>query len=163
MAYQHEFTFDNESELKQAFAALFMRYGDPFKAALELFKTDTPRALWVAMNWKDDGEVLQLKTMLSSDDDMALLPTKFDAALAVWKLFEDDKLTAFERIAAWDRYAAIRGFIEKPSTGVTVNVNENKVMLVTDHGNRDDWARKLAKQQHELTTGNYIEHDATAN
>lgn len=161
MAWDFTFEFENEAELKLAFANLFLRYEDAFRAGLELFPNDTPRALWVAQNWKNDPAVEDARLTFLDGDDMALLPSKRDAALMVWKIASNEDLTPFERLGAWDRYAAIRGFIEKPGTSVNLNV-QNNVMQVTDHGSAEDWQMKARAQQQALTSAAYIDGDASA-
>lgn len=164
MSFAHKFEFENEADLKLAFARLYVRYNDPFKAALDLFPGDVPRALWVAMNWANDPDVVATKAIIvDAGDDLEMLPNKADAARLAWQIAEDKELQPFERIAALKLYMETRGFIDKPVNQTNVVVNENKVMLVTDHGSSETWEEKCAQQQARLLNTKYLEHDATAN
>jgi hypothetical protein len=157
------FEFENESELKSAFAYLLVKTNDKFKAALQLVQNDIPKALWIAQHWANDVEVLQAKvSLIEAGDDMAMLPTKADLARSLWEMGHSCE-HADDRIKALKLFGDVCGYIDKPAPVTTVTVNQNKVMVVEDHGNNDDWQAKAIAQQQNLINGNFIEHDARPN
>lgn len=147
---------EDESKYKAAFAALLLENPtNPFQAANGVFPDDTRRALWIATHWLNDPEVRkEVDRLRNKGADLDALPSKADLARAAWELtqvglFED-------RIKAMKLYADIRNFIEKPNNAVNVNVNQNRVMIVKDHGSNEQWESELLKQQHDLTHGKHV-------
>lgn len=142
----------SDTELKAKFAAELLRNPkEPFLAGLSVFPNDNGRALRAAYEWPNDPEVKAEQARLTAKDGGAgFLPSKAELARAIW-----DKSTAaydaedFTKLAKL--YADVMGFIQKPEPAVNVNVNNNRVMVVKDHGTNEEWAEKLAAQQRELT------------
>lgn len=140
--------------LKRAFAAALLRYPtDPFKAALQLFPNNTMRALTVSQEWIADPFVMNVQAELIEElGEDHFLPSKVTLARRVFELGENARATQSEKLSAFRLYAELRGFIEKP--GFTVNnntqINQNRVMVMTDHGSNDDWETKALEQQTKL-------------
>lgn len=152
-----ELTIQNEGELKLKFAAALLRFpGDAFKAALDIFGTDTGRALYAASHWLQDPVVLAEKERIVEDGgEMALLPTKADLARKVWEMATDEtKFVEFkDRLEALKYYGALRSFVDKPAESKgegNTNVVAQNVMIVRDHGTNEQWENKLAEQQRKL-------------
>jgi hypothetical protein len=159
---------EQESKDKVAFAAALLKYpNEPFRAALEIYPQDGQRglALRVATEWPFDSEVLLAqKTILETKDELDFLPSKADAARAIWALANPSKdggvwIAVEERIKAMKLYCEVRGFIDK-STGpaVVVNNNDNKVMIVKDMGTIDEWETKALLQQKQLQNVSTSKH-----
>lgn len=157
-------TTDKEDENKTAFAVEFLKSpNDAFKAALNVFPSDTGRALRAAHEWPKDAFVLAEQERLSSEHgEGAFLPTKSDLSRAIW-----ERLTPTEgvnRVSHDDfvklarLYAEVRSFIVKPETNVNVAVTTNKVMVVKDLGSNEEWEMKAAKQQRELVNVSTSRH-----
>jgi hypothetical protein len=145
----------NDIALKIAFAAELLKIGnnpnEAFKAALTIFPNDTSLALKAATHWINDPIVVAEKSRLSENvDEKEFLPTRSDLARRVWDKmqltpFPDD----FAKLAKL--YGEIMGFIEKPQQNSTnVNIVQNKVMIVKDHGTDDNWKDSLKIQQAKL-------------
>lgn len=146
----------DETTLKSAFAAALLRTPhDAFAAACSVFGTDTARALTVANSWVYDTDVLQFQAdMIKEFGEDAFLPSKLTLARRIYDLGNDVRAELRDRLAAFKLYAELRNFIEKPAVVQNnVTVNQNRVMVVRDHGTNDEWAVKVRSQQARL-----IEH-----
>lgn len=146
---------------KAEFAAVLLTEPNPFKAAMVMTKGDTDSALWYAVNWQDDHEVIeQLKKLRADQKNISQIATKFDVAQLLWNIANSQRYDAKDRISAAEKYASIAGIHDSraSSGGVNVNVNQNmpRVMVVKDHGTDEEWERKAASQQAELQKGNYV-------
>lgn len=150
-----------EAEEKKQFAELLLRSpDDPFKAALTLFPENTARALRVATEWPNDPEVRTFKKEINNkSDQMEFLPGKAEFCRLIWERMQNAyDAEDFAKIAKL--YAETRGFIEKAVPVTNVNVQQNRVMIVKDHGDDNAWESKLKEQQRALVNGEFavIEH-----
>lgn len=143
--------------LKDAFAnALLRTPHDPFAAALQLFGNDTMKALQVSKAWVSDIYVLAKQAeLLEQYGEDEFLPSKAMLARRVFELAEMPNKDAKDRLAAYRLYGELRGYISKDGTTVNVNatVNNNRVMVIKDHGDEGEWETKAQRQQTKL-----IEH-----
>lgn len=148
---------NDESKFKAAFAALLLENpANPFQAACGVFPDDNRRALWVATHWLNDEEVRkEMNRLRSKGADLDALPTKADLARSIWELTE--KGLYEDRIKALKLYAEVRGFVEKAAP-VSVNVNNNRVMVIRDQGTNEQWESKVAKQQADLLNASATRH-----
>lgn len=120
---------------------------------------DAAEALRHMYAWMKDPAVLQEKArLIEHGDELALLPNKAELAREVWLLGLNPDLKGMERVKAFELYANLRGYVEKP--GITVNnTTVNKVMVVKDLGSNADWEARAQEQQRQLTaTANAIRH-----
>jgi len=141
----------HESKLKFA-AELLRNDNDPFKAAFAAVPHDPGMALQIAKAWFDDPVVTAEKDrLLRSCDAKSFLPSKEKQLRDIYSLATDGKQSAEDRIKAHRLYAEINGFIEKPSTNGAINVLNQGVMIVREHGNDADWEAKAMAQQRTLT------------
>lgn len=148
--------------LKDLFAIAFLREpSNPFGAAVKVFGLDTGRALYASTHWVDDSYVLARQAeLLGMFGEDYFLPNKAALARRVYEL-ADKTTDAKEQTAVLKLYAEIRGFIEKQTAIANVVnnntiVNQNRVMIVKDHGTDAQWEEKAAKQQTLL-----VEHART--
>lgn len=143
-----------ELALKLAFAKLFLKMNDPFKAALQLFPEDTSKAVKMAMEWPKDALVVAEMSTLQDEDEtdgLEFLPSKAEYARQVWESANEENVPHEERTKRLKLYGEIRGFIEKAGAKVEVNDNrQNNIMVIKDCGNNDEWEVALAKQQEAL-------------
>lgn len=143
-----------DKELKEEFVRFLVETpDDPFTAALKVFPDDTSRALRVAHEWPLDKEVrASLRARLADGEEEDFLPTKAELARKVWAKMNKDGLEPDEFAKMARLYGEIRGFIEKPTTNIHNNTQNNlaPVMVVRDVGSDDEWERKLATQQAKL-------------
>jgi hypothetical protein len=142
-----------EEGQKRLFAyELLCNPDDAFKAALAVFGDDTGKALQLSTQWKNDQEVARYVQEYKEElGDEHFLPSKADSAMIAYKIANDAKVPAEDRLKALRLYADIRGFIEKQGTTVNNNIlTSNKVMVVKDHGTDDEWEDKIAAQQAKL-------------
>ena len=144
----------NEAEAKEKFARLLLKEpSDPFAVAIKVFPDDTKKALRVANEWPSDVDVLAFQAKATEEEgELAFLPTKGQLCREVWDVMHDKYTDAATFAKLGKLYAEIRGFIEKPQTTVTTNVQNvtNKVMVVRESGSDAEWERKLAAQQARL-------------
>jgi hypothetical protein len=136
---------------KEKFAKALKELGDPFKAALSVCDgMPTQHALKMSVDWPHDAEVKAfIKALKDKEESIDNLPSKKDLAEAIWHKMEkcpfpDD----YAKLAKL--YAEVRGFIEKPDNKPVVNINQNRVMVVKDLGDEEDWQVKAERQQREL-------------
>jgi hypothetical protein len=143
----------NQHELKLKFADMLLRLNnEPFKAAFAILPDDAGMALQVARSWFDDPVVVAEKERLMSGSGAAVfLATKEKQLADIYKLATNEKECAEDRIKAHRLYAEISGFIEKPSANGAVNILNQGVMIVKEHGSNDDWEAKTIEQQRTLT------------
>jgi hypothetical protein len=141
-----------QAELKTRFAEELLREPNEFKAALIVFPNDVATAMRVAGEWAHDTFVASEKLRLLDDlGPKAFLISKEDQAKDIYAIAQDEKLDVEVRLKAHRLYAEIMGNIEKPQTGVNVNVGvQSHVMVVKDHGTDDEWESKAIKQQARL-------------
>ena len=150
--YSRGMLIPDADKKKLAFAALLLKAKTPeeaFSAARDIEPDEIGRALWIAHHWPHDeavkAEMVRLKKTGAEEAD---LPTLADLAKNVWHLATHG--CHDERIKASKLYAEMRGFIKKPDTGVSVNVNNNRVMVIREKGTNEEWEDGVAKQQAAL-------------
>lgn len=145
----------DDTILKDAFAAALLRQpNEPFRAALTVFGADNIKALECAQQWVSDTYVLSKQAeLLEKLGEDSFLPNKAMLSRRVWEAAESatDKK---EKAALFKLYAEVRGFVDKGGTNINTNVtlNQNRVMIMRDHGTDDDWERKASDQQLKLVS-----------
>jgi hypothetical protein len=143
-----------EVQFKLAFAAQLLKIGknpnEAFKAALVIFPDDTTLALKAATQWVDDPIVIAEKERLLGDGgEESELPSKTEL---LKEIHDKAKACTFtEDYAKLMRlYMEMRGLINKPVAGTNIQINNNKVMVVKDHGNDEEWKAGIKAQQVRL-------------
>ncbi len=142
--------------LKTKFAiALLRQPDDAFKAGVDVFGADTGRALYAAQNWINDAFIDAEKIrLLKEKGARAFLPSKEEYAREVWKLANEARTPIEDKRHLMALFGDIMGYkTQAEKAGVNVNITQNKVMIVKDHGSDAEWERKAAAQQHRLTNG----------
>jgi len=146
-------------ESKAAYAAFLLNEKNPFEAAKKLCPTDTGRALWVASNWANDPEVIAEVQRLKGDSRNIMgIATRYELAKFYWDLANDKTIEPKDRIIAAEKYGAVAQIYDPKATNTT-NIKVDaapRVMVVRDHGNDDEWEKKVERQQRELTNGKYV-------
>jgi len=151
-----------ELEEKKAFAfQLIENPNDPFQAALNVFPSNTTRALRIAHEWKNDKDVIEFKKQyLKSEDALKNVATKAELARETWRRLQAipaEEVDAFVKIG--DLFGKIMGYIQKPETNVVVNNQiDNRVMVVKDLGTNEEWEVKAAAQQRNLLSVSTSKH-----
>lgn len=140
--------------LKEEFARLLLKEpSEPFKIALILYPNNTGQALRVANEWPNDPLVKQIqKQLIEEEGEMAFVATKADQAQLAWKFANNELWMPQDRIKALELCGKFTGAIERPSL-IQQNNNtqvNNNVMIVTDHGDDENWERKTMEQQKRL-------------
>lgn len=146
-------------ELKNIFAKEFLKNSkNPFQITSKLFPGQFQAAYVASMEWPNDPVVLAAMQSASvSDDDADRLPTRADLAELLWarmKSAEPEDLAKLAKV-----YAEVRGFIEKPNNTANVNVYNNRVMLVKDHGDDAQWEQAAINQQRSLINGDFTKYN----
>lgn len=107
--------FAQEQTLKETFAREWLKTGDPFKAAMNIWPKDTGRALRAAWEYPTDPEMLEIRAKLLADEgEKSFLPTKEELARDVYSLSEQTTRPIEERLKGYRLYAEIMGYIDKP-------------------------------------------------
>lgn len=139
---------------KKAFAiALLHDPDDAFRAAISVFPDNPGKALDIYGPWPHDDIVKAYQNdYLKVKGSGATLPSKDSYARKVWDMGMDIKNTIDERLKALRLYGDINGMIEKPGTIInpTVQINNNKVMIIESKGSRAEWETALMEQQRKL-------------
>lgn len=155
----------DEELLKKAFGIELARNpGEPFQAALSIFGDDTGKALMASQVWVRDPLVIQSRDEYLAENGVEVkLDSKAELAAKILK-FADEKNAdetrylhdGKDRLSAYKLYAEVMGYIEKPQVVNNNNVvaTSNKVMVVQNFGDDDNWEQALAAQQRQLV------HDA---
>lgn len=150
-----------EDELKTEFArALLQTPNDAFKAARCVFGEDTGMALRVASTWVIDPFVIAERARLADElpaREALGLPTKEAYARKLYDWIEDSENKLYipfeDKLKLVRLFGEVMGYIERPAQ-TTINnnnsVNHNRVMIVKDAGNNEDWERKLREHQQKL-------------
>lgn len=147
-------------EQKQLFAEALLRApNQPVVAARAVFPLDPGKAFIASTQWPHDAEVLAYqRQLLDRFGAKHFMPTKEQLAMIVLLSAEETNFSGSkkheygDRLKAYELYAKILGFIERPGINVQNNTMINNVMVVRDHGTNEDWASKAANQQKALLT-----------
>jgi hypothetical protein len=141
--------------LKDLFAAALLREPDnAFGAACKVFGTDTISAMRAAQYWPSDIYVLTKQAeLLDEFGEDSFLPNRATLARKIFELAETPNIDKKDKIKAFELYGNIMGYISKQTAISNVTLNENRVMIVKDFGNDEQWERAAVGQQTKL-----IEH-----
>lgn len=141
-------------DLMKEYAVNLLRHpNDPHKAAFAT-TPDVGLALQIARDWPRDPVVVgEMERLVLNTDPKQFLPTKEEQARAIYHLAESDKVDVDNRLKAHRLYAELMSYIEKPQpSSMSVNVLQQKVMIVKDYGSDADWEKNLEAQQRILTS-----------
>lgn len=139
------------SDKKHEFAeALLYDPRNPYKVAKKICNGNLSDALYMAINWADDKEVIDIQNgILAETSQEQFLPSKYDVARDIHDHTRNNDPDVSLR--ALKLYSDVMGFIEKPGVNINNNVQINdKVMVIPDHGDDDSWEDKLKNQQKNL-------------
>lgn len=134
----------NPIEAKTAFAAALLRFPhDTFKAAMLVYPKHTQACLWIMQEWPHDefvkAEQLRLLDLHGAE---AFLPTQEELAHELYHL-ASKATVAKDKIEAFELFAKVRGFINKPAEPANVNVSlTNKVLVVREASEHDVKSRQ---------------------
>lgn len=143
------------SELKKIFAAALLKEpGNPFKAGQTAYPDDIGECCRAATQWPNDPEVLaEIENIKNNATLEEMLPNKVEAGQLAWQLANNDWLKGKERVDALRLFCEVAGHIEKGIARGKETTEPNaiqKVMLVKDHGENEEWEQKLLEQQTRL-------------
>lgn len=144
----------DENALKDTYAELLLKTPqDTYGVAIKVVGNDIARALKISAEWPIDIYVLNKQAeLLAAFGPEAFLPTKAEVARRIYTVGEN-ATDPKDKLAAFKLYAEVRGFIQKADNVNNIQVNNNRVMVLRDFGNDDQWETKAVKQQNKL-----IEH-----
>lgn len=107
--------FAQEQTSKEAFVREWLKTGDPFKAAMNVWPNNTGRALRASWEYPIDPQILELRAKILADEgERAFLPTKEELARDVYGLSQQSTRPIEERLKGYRLYAEIMGYIDKP-------------------------------------------------
>lgn len=147
----------DEIAQKKAFArALLFNPSDPYRAAITVLgMANTGKALQVHLTWPMDQIVINEQVRLIYEEgEETFLPNKVTVARRVFELAEQQNVVAKDRLAAYKLYAEIMDMV--PKTGaigvghLTVNQNNNRVLVMQNHGSDEEHEQRTMKQQAKL-------------
>lgn len=148
---------EDEVAQKRAFArALLFHPTDPYKAAIMVLGFEnTGKALQIHLTWPLDQIVLQEQVRLIYEEgEETFLPSKLAVARRIFELAEGEHVPAKDRLAAYRLYAEMMEMVPRPSAiGVghlTVNQQNNRVLVMKDHGTDDEHEQHTMRQQAKL-------------
>jgi len=158
---------DNEA-LKQAYGIELGRGLDTFKAGMEIFKNEMPKALWVSYNWPNDPIVMAARDAYKQTAQKLQKPLDKEELLARILAFHDEKDTNGrplvedkERLNALRLYSEVAGFTGKinidASTNTTNNSNTNnftKIVLVSGNKEEPKTIDQVSNTQSKIQNGN---------
>lgn len=136
--------FADDKSIKQAFGVLLASHKDGFKAGMELFKEELPKALWVSIHWKNDPIVLgsrdaYLKTLKKLDKPLDKNELLYEVLASARNAIEDK-----DRVQFFKLYSEIAGFTGKVAIDASTNFNTNNNLMTI----------KLVKPENRLSSGN---------
>lgn len=141
------------NELKLRFARELLKFPtNPLYVARIVCPNVPYQAEYIAQHWPYDTEVqCMMNTLIAEEGVKATLPTKVDVAREVFNLATDTKAEHKDKLKAFELYARMMGYIERPPE-VTVNTGgvTNRVMVVKDHGADGEWEKLAIAQQQRL-------------
>lgn len=143
------------SELQKQYAELLLREPEPFKAAYLLYPnpTDATKAVSiVSERWHLMPEVLEYQTKLLNTEDglRRYLPSKLEFARSLFGYANECSNHEY-RIKYLELVAKVMSFVDKPLPSA-VTINDNRVLVVKDHGTDDQWEKKTIEHQAKLVT-----------
>lgn len=123
--------------LKDRFAEMWLRKGDPWLAAQAVLGTQNiGYTSQCASQWPfDDYVKAKRQELLDEHGEEYFLPTKADLARKVWNEAINERVTPQDRNRNARLYAEIMGFVEKPDAKggkngiVTIRVNDDDSKL----------------------------------
>lgn len=153
---------DQTLKLKRLFAARLMQIDrdnsqEVFKVATEFCGTDYGAALRMTKDWPQDPDVIEECVRIGNSgvtvDEREKL--KKEAIDILMKIARDDKKFTEDRIKALKEVGVISGIVQENKTNInvnnnTLNVTQNRVMVVKDHGSDEDWELAALQQQERL-------------
>lgn len=142
-------------DLKIAFARLlFLEPGNPFECGKKIFPDNTGYACMAAVQWKNDSVVVEEMERLAAETPIEnLVATKQEAMQNAWLMANNTSINPKERVAALRLFAEMAEYMPEKTSVKNVQKNEviNRVMMVKDHGEDEEWAEKVSEQQRKLT------------
>lgn len=146
------------SELKINFAKLlFLDPGNPFACGQKLFPGDVGHACMAAVEWKSDPIVVsEMERLAAETPPESLIATKIETMQRAWRIANDDGVNPKEQVASLRLYAEMAEFMPEKTMTKNINKNEvvNRVMIVKDHGEDENWESKVEEQQRKLVNAN---------
>jgi hypothetical protein len=121
--------FADDESIKQAFGVLLASHKDGFKAGMELFKEELPKALWASIHWKNDPIVLgsrdaYLKTLKKLDKPLDKNELLYEVLASARNAIEDK-----DRVQFFKLYSEIAGFTGKVAIDASTNFNTNNNLM----------------------------------
>lgn len=148
-------------KIKKLFAARLLQIDldnpqEIFKVATEFRPDHMGEALRIAQTWPQDPDVIAERIRLTNegfgvDEKEKIKKECIDLLLAIAR---DKTKWPEDRIKAIKELGSISGIVQDNKTNInvnnTTNVTQNRVMVVNNHGNDDEWEAQLMQQQEKL-------------
>lgn len=121
--------FADDESIKQAFGVLLASHKDGFKAGMELFKEELPKALWASIHWKNDPIVLgsrdaYLKTLKKLTPPLDKQELLYEVLASARNAIEDK-----DRVQFFKLYSEIAGFTGKVAIDASQTFNTNNNLM----------------------------------
>lgn len=138
--------FADDEELKQAFGIALAKAPDAFKAGMEVFNQELPKALWASLNWVNDPIVIaskdtylltlkKLQKPLTKEELLAKLLELADERVVNKEGIEIPLVEAKVRVDALKLYSEISGYSGRVAIDASTNnfntTNNDNSMKIT--------------------------------
>lgn len=130
-----------------------------YQAGVAAWPDDPREGLMIATVWPHDPEVQRYCNELHANGASINVPSRetiIQEVLDLGRTAANAELA--ERLKAYELAAKMMGYIAPPQTNVnnkTTLVN-NRVMVVKDHGDANEWERKAKEQQKRLISNHDV-------
>lgn len=150
-SWANQLTAHQEHELKRAFAEAWLHCPHDPHAAAQSVCSNTSISYRMAMEWVLDPFVRQCQEeLVKVNGEDHYLPNRTILIRRIMDIGDDKENGAKERLAAYKLVAELRDFMPKQEQNTNIQINQNRVMIVKDHGTDDEWREKMAAQQAKL-------------
>lgn len=150
-SWANQLTDEQETRLKAAFAEAWLHYPSDPHAAANMVCANAAISYRMAMEWIYDPFVRQCQEeLIKKRGEDYYLPNRTLLIRRIMEIGEDKTNGAKDRLAAYRLAAELRNFMPKNEQNTNIQINQNRVMVVKDHGTDDEWREKMAAQQAKL-------------
>lgn len=150
-SWANQLSPEQEQALKRAFAEAWLRYPSDPSAAAQSVCANMAISYRMAMDWVFDPFVRECQEeLIKQRGEDFYLPNRTLLVRRIMEIGEDKSHSPKDRLAAYRLVAELRNFMPKPEQNTNIQVNNNRVMIVKDHGTEAEWREKMAAQQAKL-------------
>lgn len=134
--------------------ATILNGDSPLEAVQKLFPTlELGEQSKLAVEFPTSDQYNEALEEINKDPE-AFLPSKLEFTSLLWRkmnsvFISNDDLAKIAKV-----YSEVRGYTGKSGEQGASQVNNNRTIVVYNHGSDEDWEKQLRKQQEGLQNGN---------